>query len=68
MNKTCHVLRHCCIGEKWWDHSKPMTKSVLAGKETVLLFSIIFIYTAYIQKEINKTNLKKSCHGLKGPF
>ena len=24
MNKTCHVLRHCCVGEKWWDHNKPM--------------------------------------------
>ena len=26
MNKTCHVLRHCCVGKKWWDRNKPMTK------------------------------------------
>ena len=31
-----HVLRHCCVGEKWWDHNKPMTKRVLTGKETNL--------------------------------
>ena len=36
MNKTCHVLRYCCVGKKWWDHNKPMTKMVLAGKETHL--------------------------------
>ena len=36
MKKICHVLRHCCVGEKWWGHNKPMTKRVLAGKETHL--------------------------------
>ena len=39
MNKTCHVLRHCCVGkngEKWWDHKKPMTKRVFVGKKTHL--------------------------------
>ena len=35
MNKMCHVLRHCCVGGKWWDHNKP-TKRVLAGKKTYL--------------------------------
>ena len=36
MNKTCCVLRHCCVGEKWWDQNKLMTKKVLTGKETHL--------------------------------
>ena len=34
MNKTSQVLRHCCVGERWWDHNKPITKRVLTGKET----------------------------------
>ena len=36
MNKTCRVLKHCCVGGKWWDHNRPITKRVLAGKETHL--------------------------------
>ena len=57
MNKTCHVLRHCCLGGKWWDHNKPMTKRVLAGTETHLKkschgskesFQIYYIYSKII--------------------
>ena len=33
MNKTCHVLRNCCVDRKWWGNNKPMTKRVFAVKE-----------------------------------
>ena len=36
MNETWQVLRHCCVGRKWWDQNKFMTKRVLTGKETQL--------------------------------
>ena len=36
MNRTCRVLEHCCVSKKWWDYNKPMTKRILAGKETHL--------------------------------
>ena len=34
MNNTCHVLRHGCVGGKWWDHNKPMTKESWQAKKT----------------------------------
>ena len=40
MNKTYYVLRHCCAGEKWWDHNKPNCRAIIQFLASVFNFIV----------------------------